>query len=103
MVLSDKQFSKEFPVLYRSLNKKKAISVSSKKYSKIPKTIHQIWLGPTQPPLDWMDTWKTFAEKYKWKYNLITDRNLPKLTNQIEFDNANSYQEKSDILRYELL
>jgi mannosyltransferase OCH1-like enzyme len=72
---------------------------------KIPRIIHQIWLG------------SAFPEKFKslqasiqslhpdWEYHLWTDetvRSLP-LENRDLFDVAKNYGEKSDILRYELL
>lgn len=34
----------------------------------IPKKLSHIWIGPLQPPLDWMRTWR---DKYQdWEYTL---------------------------------
>ena len=33
--------------------------------SKIPKIIHQLWIGPKSPPTKLMDTWKNKHEKKK--------------------------------------
>lgn len=67
----------------------------------IPKIIHQIWLGPKEPPSKWMDTWK--KKNPDWEYKLWTEANLPQLKNQKQFDEANSYCGKADIARPELL
>ena len=38
----------------------------------IPKKIHQIWIGPRQPPIVWLDTWrKKYRSEYPgWDYKL---------------------------------
>lgn len=74
----------------------------------IPKTIHQIWIGPKQPPIIWLDSWrKRFRSKYPgWKYKLWTDEKvakLPKLRTQEEYDKEGMYQCKADLLRLEVL
>jgi mannosyltransferase OCH1-like enzyme len=69
---------------------------------KIPKIIHQVWLGSENPmPKEWMET---FRKTYKdYTYYLWTDNNLPELLN----DNLVRGEEynfgKSDIVRYEVL
>ena len=67
----------------------------------IPRIIHQIWLGPLNPPLDALSTWK--INHPDWEYHLWTEKNLPALVNQKAFDDSDSYPQKADILRYELL
>ncbi len=73
---------------------------------KIPKIIHQIWLGPKAPPAyywDYKETWKKFHPD--WEYRFWTDKEVQEL----EFDLKDLYErtpnwgEKSDILRAELL
>ena len=73
---------------------------------KIPKIIHQIWLGPNQPPA----SFKQFSRSWRihnpnCKYYLWTDQNVGKLKlrNQLLFDSLNNFGAKSDVLRYELL
>lgn len=73
---------------------------------KIPKIIHQIWLGSPVPPVyeRYMKSWQ---EKHpNWEYYLWTDENVHELFplyNQQYYDAAENYGMKSDILRWELL
>lgn len=71
----------------------------------IPKIIHQIWLGPFDPPTTWTSKWQDFCDKYDWTYMFWNDSKIEefKLTNKKEFDKAVSYQEKADIARYEIV
>lgn len=72
---------------------------------KIPKIIHQIWIGPRPIP-----TTKIFRETWinlhpDWHYKLWTNEDLKTITlqNQDLFDHAQNWGEKADILRYEIL
>lgn len=71
----------------------------------IPKFIHLIWLGSPLPERckAIVSSW----EKYHpdWTVKVWTDADAAsfRLTNQIAFDRAQNYGEKSDILRYEIL
>lgn len=71
------------------------------KVEKIPKIIHQIWLGPLEPPNEAMQSWKKLHPD--WEYILWTEKNLPELKNQDAFDRSEAYSQKADILRYEVL
>lgn len=77
---------------------------------KIPKIIHQIWIGPNKKPDVWMDT---FSKEYinsnpDYKYKLWTDSDIDDL-----FDGFHTFKEiykmeqtwngKSDIMRYIIL
>ena len=72
--------------------------------SKIPKIIHQIWLGGTLPERfkDWAETWNNWEG---WEYWLWTDEDVKNLhlINSELFDSAPNYGEKADILRLEIL
>lgn len=73
---------------------------------KIPKKIHQIWLGPKKIPkvyVKFSETWKNLHPT--WEYKLWTEEDIRewKFATKELFDEASSYQEKSDILRYEIL
>ena len=73
---------------------------------KIPKIIHQIWLGSNLPPASFQqfaNSWK--IHNPKCKYFLWTDGNIGKLNlrNQSLFDSLKNYGAKSDVLRYEIL
>lgn len=74
---------------------------------KIPKIIHQIWIGPKKVPWEWINSIKIdFIKKHPdWKYYLWTDKQVKKfiLKNKKEFELEKSYAGKSDILRYEIL
>lgn len=72
---------------------------------KIPKKIHQIWLGSPVP-----DRFARYAATWKehhpdWDYILWTDKEIAQLTleNQEIYDRAINYAERSDIARYEIL
>lgn len=43
----------------------------------IPKTLHQVWIGPEPPPLKWMSTWKSLHPK--WEYRLWREADLEAL------------------------
>lgn len=73
---------------------------------KIPKIIHQIWVGPKELPKDfkkWQKTWLSMHPD--WEYRLWTDKDVAHfpLVNQEFYDTTTSYGEKANILRYEIL
>lgn len=72
---------------------------------RIPKIIHQIWLGSKVPKcyLAWRKSWQKFHPG--WIYILWTDKevNNLKLYNQDYFNKARNFGEKANVLRYELL
>ncbi|MBA2307625.1 hypothetical protein H0W26_05845 [Candidatus Dependentiae bacterium] len=72
----------------------------------IPKIVHQIWVGPHQPPAIFKESQKSI-QKYlpDWEYKLWTDADIPTLDlyNKKFYDLSTNYGEKADILRYELL
>lgn len=71
---------------------------------RIPKIIHQIWLGSPVPKVfeKWMNSW---ASLQGWQYMLWTDENVKDLRmhNQHIYNQSTNYGEKSDILRLEIL
>lgn len=73
--------------------------------SKIPKIIHQIWLGGNVPDkfLPLMESWKKFHPD--WQYILWTDSDMDDFpfTDRKAFDKAKNFGSKADILRYEIL
>ena len=72
---------------------------------RIPRIIHQIWLGSRFPNkyLVWQKTWKDIHPD--WEYYLWTDNNIEslKLINKQAFCQSKNLGTKSDILRYEIL
>ena len=84
-------------------NENKSNSNENKSYSKIPKIIHQIWIGPKKIPYQFLDTWK--KNHPDWTYILWTETKLKEETfiNKHLIDNINIITIKSDLIRYELL
>lgn len=72
---------------------------------RIPKIIHQIWLGGAIPQeyADLQATWK--KKNPGWEYQLWTDKSVKdlKLINHEIYHKTKSIGAKSDILRYEIL
>jgi len=76
---------------------------------KIPRLFHRIWLGSAIPAEsdEWWQTWEQLHPG--WDLVTWTEANLPRLTNQRIYDEAetltagNVWQFRSDIARYELL
>jgi len=72
---------------------------------KIPKIIHQIWLGGPLPEKfkDWCNSWRIMHTD--WIYKLWTDEDAAfyPFKNKDLFDRATNFGEKADIWRYELL
>jgi mannosyltransferase OCH1-like enzyme len=78
---------------------------SYRQMQRIPKIIHQIWLGgklPQQYNL-WQQTWIEMHPG--WTYKLWTDKDIEKLhlVNKELYDICVSYGAKADIARYEIL
>jgi mannosyltransferase OCH1-like enzyme len=72
---------------------------------RIPKVIHQIWLGSPFPE-KYRRYQKTWLKHHPdWKYKLWTDKDIQKmgLYNQAAYDAAENYGERADIARYEIL
>ena len=72
--------------------------------NRIPKIIHQIWLGSPVPEkyFAWMESWMHWLG---WEYKLWTDQDVKSLSlyNQDLYNRAQSYGELTDILRLEIL
>jgi mannosyltransferase OCH1-like enzyme len=72
----------------------------------IPKTIHQLWIGPKKPPLAWMETWKQLNPG--WEYVFWDEKALKSyftngLRNQRQFDEMQEWCGKCDVARVEIL
>ncbi len=73
--------------------------------TRIPKIVHQIWLGSPFPQ-KYREYQKTWQEKHPdWQYMLWTEKEIDALglINRSKYDAAANYGEKSDIARYEIL
>ena len=74
---------------------------------KIPKIIHQVWIGPHVPPKKWM---KTFQDEYirlnpDWSYVLWDEEKIKSfsMVNRDLYERETTLAGKVDILRYEIL
>lgn len=72
----------------------------------IPKVIHQIWLGKNPIPKNYQyyaSTWKKFHPT--WEYKLWTEKDIvnENFGSMDLYYLAGSYQERADIIRYEIL
>jgi len=72
----------------------------------IPKIIHQLWVGPKDPPHILMDTWKNLNPD--WQYRLWDERTLKHyfpygLRNQKQYEEMEELCGKCDIARIEIL
>lgn len=73
---------------------------------KIPKIIHQIWVGPNLPPpyfADFQEKWRTIHPD--WEYHLWGESELEQLNldNWDIVEKSQNWAEKSDIIRCDLL
>lgn len=78
---------------------------------KIPKIIHQVWIGPNKPP-EFLGSWRDKHPDYQWiLWDNKAVKNIMPLYNQKLFDDCANKAKKngaymaglSDILRYEIL
>ena len=74
--------------------------------SKIPRIIHQMWIGPLPPPLEMMETWQVLHPD--WEYRLWNETSIREtypdgFINQHHIDAHQSWAGKCDIMRYEIL
>ncbi len=78
----------------------------------IPRHIHQIWIGPREPPCVWLDSWRVkFIGKHgtQWRHTLWNDNAVAEMRQQQDMINGDLYdreamwQCKADLLRLELL
>ena len=75
--------------------------------SKIPKIIHQLWIGSKPAPTKFMNTWKEKHEKLGFEYIFWNEKELEKrgmkLTLKDKIDSMEEINGKADIIRWEIL
>lgn len=105
-VMTHDEDRRRYKVLKGLYEKNLPSKVSPSEECKIPKIIHQIWVGPKIPPAFFF----AFQEKWKalhpdWEYHLWTENELAALNLDLKdlIDSSPNYGEKSDIIRAELL
>ena len=96
----------QWQILSKNFEEFQNEEIQIKELQKIPKRIHQIWVGNKKIPkkyLQWGKTWKKYNPE--WEYKLWTNKEL----NAISMQNRSIYEStknigfKSDIARYEIL
>ena len=102
----EKPLNSTFYSFFKALYEQHPIGVVSPTDSlKIPKIIHQIWLGSPFPEVyrNYQQSW--LANHPDWEYYLWTDADIAALglENREFYDTSNNYGERSDIARYEIL
>jgi mannosyltransferase OCH1-like enzyme len=73
---------------------------------RIPKIIHQIWIGNDTLPEKYHYFQNTWIQHHPdWQYILWTEKEIEAfcLMNRVAYDASNNYGQKSDIARYEIL
>ena len=71
----------------------------------IPKIIHQLWIGPKQPPTKHMDTWKDMNPEFeyiRWNEAELVKRNM-NLECKHRIDEMIEINGQADIIRWEIL
>ena len=75
--------------------------------SKIPKIIHQLWIGPKPAPTKFMNTWKEKHVGLGFEYIFWNEEELEKrgmtLTLKDKIDSMEEINGKADIIRWEIL
>ena len=95
---------------YRTLKKmweqNRPSHVIASKEGKIPKIIHQIWLGPKRPPRFYFTFRETWEQMHPdWEYRLWTDAEVEAFDFELKdlYNQSANWGEKADILRAEIL
>ncbi len=105
LFLQDPAHKDVYGMLKALYEKNYAFQVDMHAPYKIPKIVHQIWLGSPFPEKYKMyrDSW--IKNHPDWEYKLWTEKEIDQLglTNREMYDHAVNYGEKSDIARYEIL
>lgn len=95
-----------YRLLKKTWQKQRPLLARTASITRIPKIIHQIWVGPRKPP--------SFLQKFSmqwqaahpdWEYRLWTDADVKEFDFELRdlYDQSSNYGEKADILRCEVL
>jgi mannosyltransferase OCH1-like enzyme len=91
---------------FRSLYNKYSFNIIKPDQNlRIPKIIHQIWIGKEVPKelINFQKSWQIMHPT--WEYRLWTQHDIPsmQLRNRMYIEQAQNPAEKADLLRYEIL
>src|SRR5436190_3000052 len=92
---------------FKNLYENNNLSVVEPRVARIPKIIHQIWLGSDVPEsfIALQESWIEFHLGRDWCYKLWTDADVAQMVlyNQEFYDATDNYGVKADILRWEIV
>ncbi len=80
--------------------------IRPKGIQRIPRIIHQIWVGGKPVPSKYMKLMKSWIVKHPtWKHRLWLDKDVEQLTlrNRVYYDATSDPIEKANLVRYEIL
>ena len=100
------QHKPEYILLKKIYENNNPKALGNKTRNAIPKIIHQIWLGPRTIPEQHLKNSQKWQELHpNWEYKLWREVDIENWSFESKdlFNKASSYQEKADILRYEIL
>lgn len=105
-IFENPEDAKRYAIIKELYTKNSLSTCAEQNPPRIPRIIHQIWVGPKVPPAHF----RVFREKWKqlhpdWEYRLWTDSEIEDLNLGLKdlIDQSPNYAEKSDIIRAELL
>jgi len=106
LVLHSASDQKRYHTLKKVWEQNRLSHVRASLDGKIPKIIHQIWLGPKRPPryfYTFRQTWESMHPD--WEYKLWTDADAQNFDFELKdlYNKSSNWGEKSDILRCEIL
>jgi hypothetical protein len=67
----------------------------------VPKLMTVVWVGPHDPPVRCIDSWKDIYEPLGWKFCISTS--IDGWQNQAVIDALTDWGSKADVIRYEIL
>jgi mannosyltransferase OCH1-like enzyme len=106
-ILSNPSVTEEINYLRNLYERNKPSKVAPLNYNIIPKIIHQIWIGEDAIPAQYKYYQQTWKEKHPdWEYRLWDNEAISKLDLGVYknvYNNARTFVEKADILRYFIL
>lgn len=75
--------------------------------SRLPKIVHQVWIGPAKRPDVWMDTVRDFCAEFGYEHRIWSEDTIntlePPLANRAQYDSVPQLCGKVDIARYGIL
>lgn len=72
----------------------------------VPKLLHQIWVGPKDPPRHWMETWRSYHPHWHytlWDNEALHTRQWANKRILAEYVAQREWRGVADVMRYEIL